>query len=90
MFSITNHKGFQITFPNGWTVSVQWGPGNYCENRYIEDIHAPEKAYIYCSNDAEVAAWDSNGVWYDFGSDTVKGRCTPQEVAEFITRISSK
>jgi len=25
--------GFHIEFPNGWKISVQWGPGNYCETR---------------------------------------------------------
>ena len=31
-FNITSNKGFQITFENGWIVSVQWGPGNHCAN----------------------------------------------------------
>lgn len=33
MFRITSGKGFHVTFPNGYTVSVQWGPGNYCATR---------------------------------------------------------
>jgi hypothetical protein len=32
MFKITHKKGFHITFENDYTVSVQFGPGNYCDN----------------------------------------------------------
>ena len=35
-FQITDGRGFHITFPNGITVSTQFGPGHYCENRYKE------------------------------------------------------
>ncbi len=31
-FYITGGKGFHISFPNGYTMSVQFGPGDYCEN----------------------------------------------------------
>ena len=31
-FRITEGKGFQITFANGYTASVQFGSGNYCSN----------------------------------------------------------
>jgi hypothetical protein len=31
-FKSTNNKGFQMTFENGWTISVQFGYGNYCDN----------------------------------------------------------
>lgn len=43
MFKITDGKGFQVTFENGITVSVQFGYGNYCEN-YDKPIF--EKAAI--------------------------------------------
>lgn len=33
MFRITDGRGFHVTFANGWTVSVQFGPYNYCSNR---------------------------------------------------------
>lgn len=32
MFRITRGKGFHVSFPNGYTVSVQFGPGNYCDH----------------------------------------------------------
>lgn len=87
MFKINNHpkgngdfnkdvpSGFQITFENGNTISVQFGYGNYCDNR---DESKSE------STTAEIAIWNKDGEWYDFGSDTVKGWCTPDEVGEFI------
>jgi len=31
MFYISDGKGFQITFSNGFTASVQFGEFNYCE-----------------------------------------------------------
>ena len=31
-FRITGGKGFHIVFPNGYGVSVQFGPGNYGSN----------------------------------------------------------
>ena len=33
--AISMGKGFRITFANGWAVSVQFGPGNYCNNKYV-------------------------------------------------------
>jgi hypothetical protein len=34
--------------------------------------------------DAEIAIWDASGKWYNFGSDTVKGYCSADEVATWI------
>ena len=31
-FKITRGHGFALALPNGVTVSVQWGPGNYCDS----------------------------------------------------------
>lgn len=90
MLQIVNAKGFRMTFTNGWTVSVQWGPMNYCENRSYDfnaHMNIPEDL---ASQDAEVAAWDADGNWHDFGTDQVKGWCTANEVADFITFIAGK
>ena len=60
MFAITAGKGFQITFSNGFTASVQFGYGNYCENRHDLSAQYHEgSAYtrdVSCEN-AEVAFW---------------------------------
>lgn len=79
------HSGFQMTFENGWTVSVQFGRGNYCANRSTKWPFGQEE--IYKSSDAEVAAWDEQGVWYQFDGDSVKGWCKSDEVADFISKI---
>jgi hypothetical protein len=37
-FRITDGKGFNVQFANGWSISVQFGWGNYCDNySYMED-----------------------------------------------------
>ena len=78
-----------MTFENGWTISVQFGYGNYCENH-----HHPEgwdfstKHELVKSGDAEIAIWDNKGEWWDFGGDTVKGECTADAVAFWISQVS--
>ena len=32
-FIATRNKGFRMGFDNGFEISVQWGPGNYCAKR---------------------------------------------------------
>jgi hypothetical protein len=89
MLSITENKGFQLTFENGWTISVQFGYGNYCKNNHHPD--GPDfsnRERIVSSSDAEIAIWDKEGNWYNFGTDTVKGWCSPNEVAEWIEKIT--
>ena len=90
------HKGpmgFQIDMENGWTVSVQFGIGNYCSNRSntgnpFRDI--PE--FIECPN-AEIAAWPTatrnQKDWYIFeNGEQVNGWQTPQHVLEFMNKVS--
>jgi len=44
-FRITHNKGFHITFPNGLTLSTQFGGGNYCEN-HMGDISSKNSASV--------------------------------------------
>ena len=93
MFKITNNHGFHITFENGWTVSVQFGPGNYCDNynRRIgeeDEICGKEGSYT-----AECAVWCGAGGLYphpDWGGDTVTNRSTPAEVLELLNWASKQ
>ncbi len=93
MFVITGHKGFKIQFPNGNTVSVQWGPGNYCNPTHEDgrgaEFDAPSKSDSWASTTAEVAAWDKEGKWHNFGSDNVDGWLTSEEVLKFLTFAAS-
>lgn len=85
MFSLMKtdfNTGFQMTFENGWTVSVQWGPNNYIADRK-------------CGNDsvnAEIAAWDKDDNWYYFEDQNgkVKGWVSADEVSRFMTWIAAK
>ena len=68
---ITDNKGFQLDLPNGVTVSVQFGPGNYCDpDVQHQPFDAPKKAMgddgeHWGSNTAECAAYvaGSNLSW---------------------------
>jgi len=91
MFTACENKGFQITFPNEWTVSIQWGPFNYCENKSFDDAYnEPSKRLTWNCPDAEIAAWDGAGKWYEFENDTVQGHVTPAEALEFMNMIAGK
>lgn len=86
MFSITNRKGFHMTFANGYTVSVQFGYGNYSANRdeckYGED--APN------SETAEFAAWNKDGwVRFDGEYDDVIGYLTADQVLARINEVAA-
>jgi hypothetical protein len=39
----TGGRGTQMTFSNGWTISIQFGWGNYCSNR---DMPVEDDRYI--------------------------------------------
>lgn len=75
-------NGFHMTFANGWTVSVQFGKGNYISDR----------GHRGQSVDAEIAAWDADGKWYRFEDqdDNVKGWVKADEVADFMAMIKAK
>jgi hypothetical protein len=91
MFKITGGKGFSMKFANGWTVSVQFGPGNYCDNRHMPiDSESDRLAGKEGSTNAEIAAWDADGNWHNFGDDTVCGWCSTDDVANFIAQIANK
>jgi hypothetical protein len=94
-FAITSHKGFHITFSNGVTVSVQFGPCNYChEHRDNMDFGAPERVARWESTDAEVAIWDKYDKWitraYRDDDDDVLAHISPDEVAEIIAWAASR
>ncbi len=83
-------NGFHMKFENGWTVSVQWGPGNYCSNH---DLDAPlplDLTKRLTGHTAEIAAWDKDDNWHNFGGDTVSGWNPPEAVAAFISEIAAK
>ena len=50
-------RGFKYTLTNGYTLSVAFGPGNYCDNRN-QPFSPDETGYL--SSDFEVAVFDPN------------------------------
>jgi len=84
---ITDNKGFQLDLPNGVTVSVQWGPGNYCDSDVSNaKWDAPKKAIDgdehWGSNTAECAAYvtGSNLSWVAVPGYTGPHGCDDEDV----------
>ena len=96
MFKSTRNKGFQMTFKNGITISVQFGYMNYCsrKNEYpfdstkLEEQDEMRQPFIE-SETAEIAIWDKEGKWFKFETDEVKGWVDTDEVATWI-KITSE
>jgi hypothetical protein len=100
MFKITQSKGFQMTFANGYGISVQWVYGNYCDNRDSvtwEDAHYREhtiKIGAKGSSTAEIAILDLNGSVHDEhgilnSGDDVEGWCAPERVLEVMNKVAA-
>lgn len=90
-FRITGGHGFHITFQNGWTVSVQFGGGNYCSN-YDDEIGGDDwqESGKKGSTDAETAVWGPDGELLDLGDgDTVQPRQSPEDVLELLSYAAS-
>ena len=89
MLKVTQNKGFSLTFENNLTISVQFGSYNYCDRRGFDQTYGSERdTLIVESSNAEIAIWDKEDKWFNFGSDVEKGWCTANEVAEWIEKVS--
>ena len=87
-FLATRNKGFRMGFENGFEISVQWGPGNYCE-RKDEDFDKPQEERFWESRTAEIAIFNSkDNSMITLGKDNVDGWLTPDKVAKVITMVS--
>lgn len=93
MLSITQSKGFHITFENGYQVSVQFGYGNYCENRMKREIFGKDAT----SKDAEIAIfknddWVTREIWQELYNeklyDEVEGYLEADKIAELLYKVS--
>jgi len=89
-FHITQSKGFGIKFANGYRVSVQFGPGNYCDN-YDMDIGRDEvEAGKEGSYTAECAVINPSGNLIDLPGldDQVTSRSTSEQVLKLMVWAS--
>ena len=101
MFSITQGKGFTITFANGWTASVQWGAGNYCDNYDLPISSTFLRGDDVRSPDAEIAAF-SGDTWLrvsgkryapmskrsPYGGTDVSGHIHPDRIPAFLAAVA--
>ena len=80
MFSASPH-GIRIKFKNGYAVSVQFGPGNYCHNRNktepVEDCITAETAII-----------DRYDRFMSYKGDHVQGHQSPADVLETLNYVA--
>ena len=104
-FTTSYNKGFQMTFGNGFSISVQWGVGNYCENHQKENGEWNEatKHDFWSSNSAEIAVFNEYGSMIPIAgytlekpdgkeesyTDVVSGWLSTNQVAKVIAIVSS-
>jgi hypothetical protein len=82
---ITDGKGFHITFANGYTVSVQFGPGNYCDNYDYHILTDSVRSGKRGSTTAECAVWGPDKHMIQrWDSNTVSNRSSMAEVLELM------
>jgi len=88
-FISTYNKGFNMTFENGISISVQWGSMNYCERRnYHDDFREEMKKDFIKSPDAEIMISGMDGI--DLGNgDMVAGWLDTTKVAALIHACST-
>ena len=96
-FVSTMRKGFQMTFENGLTASVQWGAGNYCDNHFPKDMDFSFNKDAQ-SNTAEVAVFNKQRNFIDANDfvpegcgscDIVCGYMTADQVVEFLYNVKN-
>ncbi len=78
-----NNHGFQLTFQNGWTISVMFGPSTYSSNRTAIDTGGAE----WKATSADVAIWDVNGKDLQLSSGISRGWTSPDKVAKLIAFV---
>ena len=91
MFESCSNKGFRITFANGYALSVQWGPINYCTNRDINanwDIAMSAKDGLWESETAEVAVYDPDNTIIDMDDNQVHGHVHADGIVDLMTLVA--
>ena len=89
-FAITRHKGVSLRFDNGWAISIQWGPGNFCSRRDAQ-YDSPKHCEVWESRDAEIAIFTPSGDFFEgiYGGDDVAGQVDANTVAWVMNRLAS-
>ena len=90
-FASSHNKGFRMTFENGFSISVQWGVGNYCEKKDRGQWDESTKHDYWDSNSAEIAVFGKDGEFITITDypDVIAGWLSTDKVAKCITIIQS-
>ena len=101
MFSASEiYPGFNITFANGWEISVQWGREHYCANR----DNSNKKSRTSTTAEVAIFAPDKDGFpreWWSYDEDInrvieqpeetyVNGHLTTDQVANIMAIIAKR
>ena len=78
--------GFLVHLPNGWTVSVQFGPGNYGTNYDASFMSPPKQAW----HATEAECWAHNKDHSQHYPDNPEGWLTISKVLLFIEEVAQK
>jgi len=83
-FKVVNRRGFQITFENGWTVSVLFAGDNFCSCHGLKD-EDQDPQYHYCP-DAEILVRNPAGETLEFEEDhdTVAHNQSPEQLMKHL------
>ena len=73
-----------MTFENGYTVSVQFGPGNYCDNNGLPWAYVAEQKSIPDSKNAETALIRGDKEFVRYLHDVVQKDMTPDMVLDLL------
>ena len=91
MFTINSGKGFSITFENDVTVSVQFGPANYCQHYDRRIGQDDSQCGAEGSRNAECAVIKRDGEFVQHPSwdYDVEGYMTPAQVLAVMNWAAS-
>ena len=87
-------RGFRITFANGYTISVQFGTANYCEdyNKDVPKYPRDRKEFLaeVCPN-AEIAIISPDGNFVSFGDGQgVRAHTDPDTFAKIVAWVAGQ
>tara|TARA_B100000214_G_scaffold370257_1_gene344601 strand:+ start:704 stop:1027 length:324 start_codon:yes stop_codon:yes gene_type:complete len=89
-FETTMNRGFMMKFDNGFKISVQFGPMNYCDKKGSGDWDEPAKQDHWEATSAEIAVFDPDGNMIEIREgDTVSGWNSTNDVAAAIFMVST-
>lgn len=77
----TIKAGISMTFENGYTISIQFGFGNYCENKFLSKDNSKDVEIAYFKGDGDLISFEDG--------DQVKGYVSMDELADYIQMVKN-